>query len=192
MPAPHALLAALSASLAAGCLGAGLHRTARPDDAPPTRFPQCLGTREEVDPARLAEGEFPTAPAPGVTVYEEVPVSDKGCIRAYQQLVDGKLVGQGLVMALGAVERFTTPDGRAAFRESERFLSREVRTDSSSRTEVDGDGDGFLERAEVQRWDEAGLLEEVVSHFDPRTGAVLERRCRRRASADAGVCCPHP
>lgn len=186
MHTPKALFAAVSLSLAAGCLGdwfnlaGGSDYSPAPVELPPSRFPQCLGEPEEVDSSRLAEGEFPTEPSPGVTAYEEVPVSPKGCIRAYQRIVDGKLVGQGLVMALGAVEFFTTPDGAVAFREHERFLSKEVLTDTSSRIEIDDDGDGFIESTMVSSYDDQGLIEQVITFFNPSTGEVEERRTLRR------------
>jgi hypothetical protein len=181
------LLAAVSFSLFAGCLGDFFNLAPPYSDVelPPSRFAQCaLPEPERVDFRLLAEAEFQHQPAPGLTVDEELPVSAKGCIRYFQRIRDGRLVEQGLVMALGLVEVFNEPDGTVAFREHERYLSREVFTETSSRIETDSDADGFIEALMIGTFDEQGLVEQVITFFSPSNGQVDERRTMVRVDGD--------
>jgi hypothetical protein len=180
------LLAAVSCALASGCLGDLFNLQSEESDdptieVPKTQFPQCTGALEQVDDDLYIAADFPE-PSPGETRYDETPVSPKGCIRWFRQVVNGQLVSQGLIAARGDVEWFVL-DGGVGFKEQSRYLVKEDFTPTSQRLEIDSDGDGYLESVMASRYDAEGLVEQVISFFGMSNGAIVERRTLKRVDA---------
>lgn len=154
-------------------------------ELPPSKFAHCatLQEPERIDAALYTEARLEHQPAPGLDVYEEVPVSPLGCVRYFQEIKAGRLVSIGVVRAEGLVEGFVASNGEVAFREREVFLSRETRTETGYQIELDVAGDGQPDVLMTATYDDAGLVEQVISFFSPSSGRVAERRVLRRVDA---------
>ncbi len=183
-----ALFAAVSAALVSSCMGDFWYLQSEPIpdamDMPPSKFAHCATAEQErMDPALYTAAKFEHEPAPGLDVYEEVPVSAQGCVRYFQHIQNGRVVSLGVVRYLGFFEVYNEPNGDVAFREAAMFLTRETRTDTTNTIEIDSDGNGHIAVVMRANYDEVGLVEQVITFFAASNGQISERRVLRRVDS---------